>query len=650
MTTLFDAIEHGDLRTLRKMMRSGISLEQIDEDTGVAPLALAAECGRLEMVRILLRAGVDPDWGGATTPLEAAALEGHVDVASVLIGARADVNRPVADGFTPLITAASTGNLEMVRTLLAAGADPRVIDDEGQSALEVATKKKHEEIVEILSHHLANGGRHRPSRSLFDAIERRDLGELREFLREDHQEQLGLTDKSGLTPLACAARMGHLSLVKALLDVGADIDAGGDKTPLYCAVENRHAPVVNALLAEGATVDAPSGDEARTPLMAAAATGHLELVRLLIEAGADAKTLDQSHKDALWHAAHAGQEQTFAFLLPHIKVADRKAATSELAAHVESRRRLATSAAQLIDHIHAGELGEAKSLIANGLIDPDGFDEEGKTALMLAARLGRRDLLRMLISAGASFELRDDVEGHTALIHAILSDVPDTHLTVSLLAAAGADRNRPSADGRTPLMHAVERYLEADDEDVAALTALVEPLMLGGADLEARDPEGRTAWMRVRERALREDATPEERRKLARVRRVLKKHGARTAGGRRIDLMAAAAEGELGRVRDLVAAFRDPEDLAAVPALAVAAANEHWEVVSFLVSAGLDIDTRNHNGETILMQAAVKGTLPIVEQLVQAGADPTLENDEGKTAAALAEEAGHQDVAEFLKK
>ncbi len=200
--TVFDAIENGDLRSLRKLMRSGIDLEQVDEDSGAAPLALAAECGHVDVVKVLLRAGVDPDWGGATTPLEAAALEGHVDVADILIRAQADVNRPVADGFTPLITAASTGNLEMVRMLLKAGANPLVLDDEGKSALALAKKNKHQDVVKELEDRASNGNGYRPGAAgnLFAALESRDVEQLKKFRmlpRElDHDEgELTATQK-----------------------------------------------------------------------------------------------------------------------------------------------------------------------------------------------------------------------------------------------------------------------------------------------------------------------------------------------------------------------------------------------------------------------------------------------------------------------
>lgn len=553
MTTLFDAIEHGDLRSLRQLMRSGIDLEQVDEASGVAPLALAAEGGRLDIVNILIRAGVDPDWGGATTPLEAAALEGHLEVAAALIQATADVNRPVADGFTPLITSSSAGNLAMVRMLLKAGANPLVLDDEGESASSLAKKKGHPEVREALQNHLANypaqGNGHRPTENLFDAVESRDLARLKQLLQDKKTKDLENTDEAGVTCLGRAAQLGHLALVQALLAAGADIE-GGAKPALYCAAEHRHDPVVNFLIEAGADANQPCDGHGKTPIMAAAAAGHVGVIGLLLDAGADAKLADNDRKDALWHAARSGQEQAFTLLLPQIKVADRKSATAELASHVETRRKLAQGAARLIDHINAGELNEAKAWLAGGLIDPDGFDEDGRTAMMLAARLSRRDLLRLLIAAGASFETRDDADGHTALIHAIHSPAADSHMTVSLLTAAGADINRPSLDQRTPIMHAIDHYLASSEKDIDSFNTLAEPLFHAGARLEETDSDGLTAWERVRQLAIREDISTEQRRKLARLRRVLEKYGVLTDGAECIDLMTAVTEGLTGRLRE----------------------------------------------------------------------------------------------------
>lgn len=649
--TLFDAIEHGDLKTLRNLMRQGVDLHQVDEESGAAPLAVAAGSGHLPIVRLLLRAGADPDWGGSVTPLEAATLEGHIEVAQELIAAYADVNRPVADGFTPLITAASVGNLEMVETLLEAGAAVSVVDDEGESALSLAKKKGHPEVAQVLAAAVKNGGnghRRQDGDSVFAAIQDRDAERLRKILAAGTAD-LASCDRRGMTPLGRAAQTGHLALVRALLEGGALPDENGGRPPLLCAAESRHEPVVRTLLDAGARVDAAGGEERRTALMAAAGAGDPELVRLLLEKGADPKLRDEAERDALWHAASAGQEQAFQILAPAFSAAEREAAEAELRKVVAQRSAAATSAARLIDLVHAGQIDAAKRFLAAGLTDPDGFDEEGRTALMIAASLGRRDLMRMLIAAGVSFELADDPNGWTALIYAVRSESKSAHLTVSLLATAGADLNHADYDGATPLMHAVDVYLARDKEDISAFTSLANPLLHLGADVEAEDAEGRTAWMRVRDQALDEETSVVERRKLARLRRVLEEAGARKTGAQRVEMLTAASEGQLGYLQDLLQSSTDDKILEELPLLSVAAAANNWDIVSFLVSLGLDINTSNRRGETILMQAAAAGYLPIVEQLLQVGADPSLKSKEDKTAESLAAAGDHYEVVAVLR-
>jgi ankyrin repeat protein len=89
--------------------------------------------------------------------------------------------------------------------------------------------------------------------------------------------------------LIIAAKYGHTDVVKTLLAKGADINMkdrySHDRTALILAVDNGHINTVEALLAKGA--DLKAKDEfGETALMCAERCGHMDIARILKDAGA----------------------------------------------------------------------------------------------------------------------------------------------------------------------------------------------------------------------------------------------------------------------------------------------------------------------------------------------------------------------------
>ena len=105
-----------------------------------------------------------------------------------------------------------------------------------------------------------------------------------------------------------AAQEGHETVVRALIEAGADINKADDDgwTPLYVASENGHTAVVRALIKTGANVNKAVNDGS-TPLYIAAEQGHEAVVRSLIEAGVDVNNTDYSGSPPLFIAAQNGQ-------------------------------------------------------------------------------------------------------------------------------------------------------------------------------------------------------------------------------------------------------------------------------------------------------------------------------------------------------
>ncbi|GLA61862.1 ankyrin repeat and death domain-containing protein 1A [Aspergillus tubingensis] len=139
-----------------------------------------------------------------------------------------------------------------------------------------------------------------------------------------------LPDANGDTPLAHAAKHGHIAIAKALLAHPATNPhlrpqiAGGKVSapPLVHAAENNHLEMVRLLLLSGVYPDAPDR-YLRTPLIAAAERGHTEVVRELFRLGGgdvDVEHMDVRRMTALRVAARNGHEGVVRLLVMEIGV------------------------------------------------------------------------------------------------------------------------------------------------------------------------------------------------------------------------------------------------------------------------------------------------------------------------------------------
>ncbi|MBI1173917.1 MAG: ankyrin repeat domain-containing protein [Sideroxydans sp.] len=138
---------------------------------------------------------------------------------------------------------------------------------------------------------------------------------------------------------------------------------------------------------------------------------------------------------------------------------------------------------ELFNAVLAGDLNNTRALLQGGT-DCNSCDDEGITALMLAAGLGNFPLVEALIEAGANVNATD-TRGWTALMKAVYNHelghgFPDI---VSALIAAGAEIETQVAYGTRPLMLAAG-YGQAE---------VIEVLLAAGVDVRAENEGGRTA-------------------------------------------------------------------------------------------------------------------------------------------------------------
>ena len=403
-----------------------------------------------------------------------------------------------------------------------------------------------------------------------------------------------------------AASWSHTESVRLLLEAGADVEArdkDGD-TVLMQAAWNGHTEILRLLLQAAAEVDARATD-GWTALMRAASWGQTESVRLLLEAGADAGGCATDGSTALMRAQHPA------------KGVSKEAKGQTIAALQEALNAKLVS----LWTDDAGDYDDAKAMIIapetiraalDAGADVEARDKDGWTALMRAAYNVRFETVRLLLEAGAQMSTADG-NGGTALRQAQnpvegVSEEAKVRTVAVLKNALDAEFVSlwTGTDGNF------------DDAKAAAMTAeALRAALDAGADVEARDKDGRTAltvaaWNGHTELA-----------------QLLLEAGAEVdacATDGNTALMRAAWNGHTGIVRLLLGAAADLEayDKYGWTALMRAAWSSHTESVHLLLQAGANVEARNTDGSTALMRA-------------QHPAKGVSEEAKGQTIAALQE-------------
>ena len=137
---LFQLVRSGDAARLKGLFERGFDAPNIRDGKGNSLLMLASYNGQLEITRVLLEHGGDPQLANdmGQIPLAGAAFKGNVEMSRLLIEHGADVNARMADGKTPLMFAAMFNRLEIIDLLLAHGADASLQASDGSTAHSLA--------------------------------------------------------------------------------------------------------------------------------------------------------------------------------------------------------------------------------------------------------------------------------------------------------------------------------------------------------------------------------------------------------------------------------------------------------------------------------------------------------------------------------
>ena len=159
-TPLRLCVSSGNLQAVNVLLQNGASPHIGDSDGECTPVMMASLMGHFEIAKTLTcadRTIVNEQTKSlGMTALIFASLEGHIEIVHLLLQKGSEPNMTGFKGETALMAASQNGNTEIVDLLLEAGADPNVFYSDGKTALTLASRGCHSKVVKLLLAHHAD--------------------------------------------------------------------------------------------------------------------------------------------------------------------------------------------------------------------------------------------------------------------------------------------------------------------------------------------------------------------------------------------------------------------------------------------------------------------------------------------------------------
>ncbi|HEY7284068.1 MAG TPA: ankyrin repeat domain-containing protein [Vicinamibacterales bacterium] len=467
--SIADAAMRGDRADVQALIKQGADVNTPQGD-GVTALHWAARHGDVEMAALLVAARANTKAEtrfGAYTPLHLAAERGSAPIVKALLAAGAAVDAKTSTGATPLMLAAGAGDAQAVAALIDAGANVNAKEnDRWQTPLIFATANDRLDVVKLLVARgadvnaatkltdlsaLSRNGENPDGRNLAVKPESRRPAPARALVpgvERQHMFNEQVAWQGGMTPLLYAARQGYTDAARVLLDAGVP---------------------VNQL----------KGGDGASALLVATVNGQFDLASLLLERGANPNLVAENGVAPLYATINL-------MWAPRAGYPQPRAQANQRVDYLDFMRRLLDAGADPNQRVN-------KKVWYTGYnFDQSGVDEAGATPFWRAAYGADVDAMKLLVAYGADPSIptikpaqRPETGDAGRRESRDISGRPPVPIggpgVPPLLAAAGVGFGEGFAGNS---------YRHAPIGMLAAVKYLVEEC---GADVNARDHEGNTA-------------------------------------------------------------------------------------------------------------------------------------------------------------
>ena len=438
--------------------------------------------------------------------------------------------------------------------------------------------------------------------------------------------------KLGRTPLMIAARYSSdTKVISKLIADGAVLEERDENgwTALLHATTNFNSSIIEILILSGANIEV-TDNYGITPLMSAACCNtNLEVTKILFEEGAQANALDDSGRTATMWAVELNNNAAIKHLLidasqanPVVKPTENILLSIDNIDSLSKPVEIETSniPVETIGVVGMSEVDHA-IIISDNSKNPEEIRKDEESSIVESSK--NKDFFDLLWESGNLYNLTThDLFLAIDSVKTVLANSA-AGLSVQELNekfGQGVDLKIKGIDKTTPLM-----WISANNSDVS----LVELLLDGGEDLEARSEDGRTVLMWATSNKSKD------------IINFLINSGARVEArdryGKTVLMYAAQQNEDPAVIQSLISAgaslkVRDGSDW--TPFMYAVGFNSNPEIIKLFIENGVDIEQREAitNKTPLILSAELNQNPEIIKVLMDAGADVIAQDRQGNSA------------------